>query len=448
MKLPSENKRIPALIVLFPPIILLVYAIVSYLILFESEIENSNSLVSFYRYEVKKTIKKDLESRAKTVNKFINIDSNKNVLIHFQKLLDSIYLQNKSIFILNDKGKILYKHGKIPIDIVNKIKGITGHYEDDNFLAYAIDSNKLHYYILLIADKHISLESVNRAQESLTEQSKNNIKNSLFWLGLIWFLLLFVSLYISILVFNKLREYEKKIQKNKEEIIFQSRQAMLGELLPMIAHQWRQPLNKIAAVLMRMRFNISSGNPNAQVLDKNCQLIEDSVDLMSNTLEDFRTFYRPKEKEQNVEISEIIRKAEYFLDELLKKRKIRVSHNLTKVEAKVHANELLQVLINLIKNAVDAMGDKGHLDISLKDLDEKYIEIRIEDDGTGIPEDMLEKIFEPHESTKQASMGLGLYMSKLIIEGRFKGKIKAYNTDHGAGFLIVIPKNGGGESRK
>jgi len=439
LKLPSENKRIPALIVLFPPIILLVYAIVSYLILFDSEIQNSNSLISFYKYEVKKTLKKDMESRVKTINNFINVSKRKDLSV-FSTILNSVYLQDKSIVIFDKKGKLIYKYGKIGLKYIKKAKKISEFYEDRNIIAYGINKNKLEFKIVIIADKKISLSVVTQAEIALREQSKNNIKSSLFWLGLIWFLLLFVSLYISVLVFNRLKEYEKKIQKNKEDIIFQSRQAMLGELLPMIAHQWRQPLNKIASILMRMRFNISSGNVNIQILDKNSQLIEDSVDLMSQTLEDFRTFYRPKEKEQDVEISEIIRKAEYFLDELLKRRKIRVTHDLTKVYATLHPNELLQVLINLIKNAVDAMSQKGHLDITLKDINE-HIEIRIEDDGTGIPEDKLEKIFEPHESSKQASMGLGLYMSKMIIEGRFKGKIKAYNTNRGAGFIIILPKN-------
>jgi signal transduction histidine kinase len=265
---------------------------------------------------------------------------------------------------------------------------------------------------------------------------------TVFWLILVWIILLFVSLWLSSRVLKQLKKYEKSIRESNKDIIFQSRQAMLGELLPMIAHQWRQPLNKISSVLMRMRFEIMSGKTNTQTLDRQSQLIEDSVELMSQTIDDFRTFYRPKEEPQEVDIAVLVRKASYFLDELLKRKKIALNQDLTSVTLKIHANEFLQVIINLIKNASDAVAVRGEINILLREFSDGRVELRIEDNGTGIPKDKLEKIFEAHESSKQASMGLGLYMSKLIIEDHFGGKIQAYNTPRGAGFLIVLYKGG------
>jgi len=238
---------------------------------------------------------------------------------------------------------------------------------------------------------------------------------------------------------RKLREYKQTLANTNNSIIFQSRKAMLGELLPMIAHQWRQPINKIASVLMKMRFEIAKGEPNPSALDRQCQTIENSVELMSNTIDDFRSFYRPKENPEPTDLSIVVRKAVYFLDELLEKKKITIQQSLASVYLSIHANELLQVIINLIKNASDAVDEGGVIAITLKDMD-NYVEIRVEDNGTGIPQDKLEKIFEAHESTKQGSMGLGLYMSKIIIEDHFNGTIVAYNTEMGAGFLIRLPK--------
>ena len=440
MSLSSTNKKISAFIVLFPPIILLIYALVSYLILFNSENKNTQYVISYYKYETKKSIMQSIESRALTVNRFMNNIKGRNIK-ELSKFLNSLHIvDHKELVLFNKKGKVIFKTANIDNKILDILKNTDDYYESNEIVAFSKYNKKFSLKIVVLEDRKKCFSNFQAVENSIAEHTKSNIRNSLFWLALVWFVLLFISMTLSIVVFNRLREYEDTIQKNNEDIIFQSRQAMLGELLPMIAHQWRQPLNKIASVLMRMRFEISSGNPNIQTLDRNSQLIEDSVELMSQTIEDFRTFYRPKDEEQEVDVSVIIRKSIYFLDELLKRKKIKITHDLTQVKTTLHSNELLQVLINLIKNASDAVSEQGYINIILRDLNNGLLEIRIEDNGTGIPEDKLDKIFEAHESSKQASMGLGLYMSKLIIENRFGGNIKAYNTSKGAGFLIILPK--------
>jgi len=433
----SNTKKIISYIVLFPPIALLIYAIVSYIVFFSYQDNINKEILKAEQEIISKLTKDDLASKVESINNTFGNASNKLIVSYLKKIAIKDY---KHIIVLSKDNKILYKSDSGNLNFVKNLKGINGFYEDNEVFAYFSANNKYGRKIISYMTKFHYNKMVESLKYSIENYTKSTVFKSIIWLFVIWFILVSVSLYISILVYKRMKSYEKAIEESNENIIFQSRQAMLGELLPMIAHQWRQPINKIAAVLMSMRFEISKGDPNITTLDRQCQEIEDSVELMSNTIDDFRSFYRPKDKPTDEDLAIVIRKAIYFLDEMLEKKKIKINQDLAHVMARIQTNEFLQVIINLIKNASDAVGMNGEIDILLKETP-NYIEIRIEDNGTGIPQDKLEKIFEPHVSTKQNSMGLGLYMSKMIIENRFGGIIRAYNTAKGAGFLIRLPKN-------
>jgi signal transduction histidine kinase len=433
----SNTKKIITYIVLFPPIALLIYAIVSYIVFFNYQDNINKEILKVEKETISRLTKSDLASKVESINRAFG-DADKKSLLNFLNRV--VTIDCKHIVVLDKNRNVIFNSSNKNIDFIKNIKGKNGFYEDDNIFAYYSANNKKNRMIISFFTKHHYNETVNELKSSIENYTKTTVFKSIIWLFVIWFILVSVSLYSSIMVYKKMKEYEKKIEESNENIIFQSRQAMLGELLPMIAHQWRQPINKIAAVLMKMRFEISKGVPDITTLDRQCQEIEDSVELMSNTIDDFRSFYRPKEEATYEDLAIVIRKAIYFLDDLLEEKHIKINQNLSHVKAKIHTNEFLQVIINLIKNAADAVGLNGEIDILLKETPD-FIEIRIEDNGTGIPQDKLEKIFEPHVSTKQNSMGLGLYMSKMIIENRFGGIIRAYNTAKGAGFLIRLPKS-------
>jgi len=435
------SKRIAAYIAVFPPILMLVYALVTYSIFFNSQKEQNNYILKLQQSRLSAVTEKTLKTRVYTIDKFINNEKNKKEIFNF---LNSIRVKDKkSIVIFNKNGNVLYKSLKsISPKLLKRLYNIMGEYKDNHLMVIESHKNKRGWKIISFCNRNSYLKDLNKTKEELANATQSTLQKSLFWLVISWFIMVFFSFTLAVIVLNKLSGYEKKIRMSNENIIFQSRQALLGELLPMIAHQWRQPINKIASVLMRIRFELANGSPNVDTLDRQAQQIEDSVELMSNTIDDFRTFYRPKEEPEYVDISLLIRKAIYFLDELLERKKIKIKNDLSPVKVKLHANEFLQVIINLIKNASDAVSVKGQISVSLRELKDGSVEVRVEDNGTGIPQDKLEKIFEPHESTKQGSMGLGLYMSKLIIESHFGGIIKAYNTPRGAGFLIRLPKDG------
>ncbi len=438
MVLNSGAKKIIVYILLFPPIALLLYAIASYFIFFNFKENVQKNIEQIENKNLPVITKKRLIYKSRVVKKLLEDDKN---LESFLK--NDIRCVSKPFGVevaLTQNGKILYpfKPSKDLQKLIKLVK-LDSFYEDNHYLAYA--SKFKDFKIVTYYDKLALVKKNEKIKDGINEIAKKSFYKSLFFLTIIWFLIVAFSALLAYWVYKLLKKYENSVEEANRNIIFQSRQALLGELLPMIAHQWRQPLNKIAAVLMRMRFEIAKGEPDVTALDRQCQTIENSVELMSNTIDDFRSFYRPKEEPEPTDLSIVVRKAIYFLDELLEKKKINITTNLAPTTLNIHANEFLQVVINLIKNAADAVDVNGHIDISLYSRPDGVVELRVEDDGVGIPQDKLEKIFEPHESTKQGSMGLGLYMSKLIVESHFKGKIQAYNTSKGAGFIIVIPKN-------
>jgi len=197
-------------------------------------------------------------------------------------------------------------------------------------------------------------------------------------------------------------------------------------------------INKIASVIALLRFD-EEERTNPEKVDKHYRKIEDNVEFMSETIDDFRNFYQPKQSVTVVNLKELIEKSIEFVDSAIRKKHIKLIKSLEDIKHKVYVNEFLQVMINIIKNAVDVLDEGGTLEVKLFKNDKGLIVIEVIDNGKGIEKDMLEKIFEPYVSTKENSMGLGLYMSKIIIEKHMKGELKASNNPNGgAKFTITL----------
>ncbi len=433
-----SNRKVSAFIIIFPPLILLIYGLASYNIFFSHIDKDNKNFIESYEVNIGLFSKDVLETRALTINNVVNALDNiddKFVLI----LLKSIEIKDGYSLAFTKDNKVLFKTSNI-LDkkTILKLSKLEGYYGAKNFLSYTVNKNNKDIVVVVYSSKNKYFTTMNKIKSTISKNTEESIRSSIYLLGITWFLLLILSLFLSVVVYNRLKKYEETIDSKNSRIILSSKQALLGELLPMIAHQWRQPLNKIASVLVRMRFEISKEKPNSNTLDIQSKTIEDSVEMMSQTIDDFRTFYRPKEDPTYADLSLLVRKAIYFLSELIDRKKIKLVQELSPASVKIYENEFLQVIINLIKNAADAVLVRGNIYILLREVDRGKVELRIEDDGIGIPDEKLEKIFEAHESSKQASMGLGLYMSRLIIEKRLGGTIKAYNTSRGAGFIITL----------
>lgn len=236
--------------------------------------------------------------------------------------------------------------------------------------------------------------------------------------------------------------------KEKESLLIeQSRMAAMGEMISMIAHQWRQPLSSIGTAISNLKFRINIKKYDEKTFEKKLDDVEKYLEYMSATIDDFRNFFKRDKEKELVNIQYITSIALDMIQEAFERNNISiVNKNDIKIEnIYLYKNELLQVIINILTNAKDAFinkkDKKNQITIEYKEL-KKVQKIIISDNAEGIKEEILEKIFDPYFSTKdnQNGTGIGLYMCKTIIEKHFEGKIKASNKNDGACFEITISK--------
>jgi len=245
----------------------------------------------------------------------------------------------------------------------------------------------------------------------------------------------------------KLESKLDELMKKDKMLTTQSRQAVMGEMMSMIAHQWRQPLSSVTLQISNLQLEKMLGNRiGDDKLESILGSISDTLVYLSNTVDDFQTYFHPNKSKSKVEIHEVLQKALNFAKARADSKNIQVMINQTEnIEVITYENELIQIILNLINNAIDALiqKDSGNLKINIhvEDLCE-YIEIYVEDNGIGISEDSMERIFEPYFSTKgKNGTGLGLYMSQIIAQKQFDGEISVESSDFGTSFLVTIKKD-------
>jgi PAS domain S-box-containing protein len=250
----------------------------------------------------------------------------------------------------------------------------------------------------------------------------------------------------------------KKLQQSNEDqmhqLIHQSRLAQLGEMLSMISHQWRQPLSSIAMVANNLEIKIASGRLSRSDEEENqksdayilarLQRINKYVEYLSNTIDDFKNFYRPQKKRSFFNINALIDGTIELIAPTLEAKNITIYKNYAPhQELYSFENEIKQVILNILNNAKDALVESQIVDptIMIKvDYHDSRCLIEIEDNGLGIDEKYIDKIFDPYFSTKSKNgTGLGLYMSRTIIEEHCHGKLSVENGEKGACFKVVLP---------
>lgn len=236
---------------------------------------------------------------------------------------------------------------------------------------------------------------------------------------------------------------KEEIKKNEEktQLMFQqSRLASIGEMIGNIAHQWRQPLSELGIDLFKMKQNFANEEKFKQAYEHAKLVIKN----MSNTIDDFRTFFNPNKEKDKFHISESVKEAANMLVGSLKKDNIKLNLNIKK-DSEIYGfkNELTQVFTNLIANAKDALNSSNIkekiIQITIIEAQDTAI-VAVYNNGAKIDKKIIYKIFEPYFTTKFEShgTGLGLYMSRLIIE-KMNGEIYAKNRNTGVEFDIKIP---------
>ncbi|WP_300362340.1 ATP-binding protein, partial [Hydrogenimonas sp.] len=242
---------------------------------------------------------------------------------------------------------------------------------------------------------------------------------------------------------ERVREEVRKNEEKQKMLFLQSRLASLGQMMANIAHQWRQPLTELALALFNLKKAaqkhddalVDAAYGDAKVLIQN----------MSQTIEDFINFFKPDKPKAPFLLSESLEEALQILEKTLVKEYIEIHREIDgtlKVTGVI--NELSQVLINLLQNAKDAFRQRNvkerRIDIRIFRKGEEAV-IEIADNAGGIETEALERIFEPYFTTKHAAQGtgLGLFMSKMIVEKSFGGTIDVQNSGGGAKFTIRLP---------
>ncbi|MCP3850171.1 MAG: DUF3365 domain-containing protein [Gammaproteobacteria bacterium] len=242
---------------------------------------------------------------------------------------------------------------------------------------------------------------------------------------------------------------EQENQRKDEIMLAQSHHAAMGEMISLIAHQWRQPITAISMRANNLLADVEFNETSNQSVKEQSKNILDQTEYLSSTIDDFRNFFRPNKEKDNVQLEEMIHEAEKIISNSLEHNNIQL---IIKTESgrkiNIFSREILQVYINLLKNAKEAITEKkinnGRIDVLIYDESSgknDYVTTCICDNAGGIDEAIIDRIFDPYFTTKsvQSGTGLGLYMSKTIVEKHFGGQLTVNNAEQGACFKVAIP---------
>ena len=232
--------------------------------------------------------------------------------------------------------------------------------------------------------------------------------------------------------------------KDKErQIMQQSKLVQMGEMINMIAHQWRQPLNALSAIAIKMDMKNEMDMLSKEEIEKSASFIQKTVQNMSDTINSFLNFAKGNSIKEKFEINELLEDVLNMMKAQLDSHNIDIEINTELIYFHSHKNEILQILLNLISNARDVLVERKKEDKKIKIniyTEDNYGVIEVEDNAGGIDEKIIDRIFEPYFTTKgPKGTGLGLYMSKMLATEKLKGDILVENGKEGARFRLLIP---------
>ncbi len=237
-----------------------------------------------------------------------------------------------------------------------------------------------------------------------------------------------------------LRQDVTQQKEHEKQLLLQSRMAQMGEMISMIAHQWRQPLNTLGLITQKLDLYQSRGLLDDEKIQSTINSSMNLINNMSNTIDDFKNFFSPNKKPVTMKLENMIEKSLILINASFIKDNIQIieQHNSTE-KIELYDSEMMQVILNILRNSQDVLNDKEIKDPYIK-ITTGDTTITICDNGGGISKDVISKIFDPYFSTKDEKngTGLGLYMSKIIVEDYHHGILRAENIDDGVCFIITL----------
>ncbi|RXJ75876.1 histidine kinase [Arcobacter sp. F155] len=250
------------------------------------------------------------------------------------------------------------------------------------------------------------------------------------------------SLIFTLALAFALRRIVKEKNEKEKLLIHKEKLASMGEMINNIAHQWRQPLTHLSFINMNLQMASYDEKLSKEYLDEKIEESNKQLEFMSSTIDSFRDFYKPQKEKENFYLSKAVKQAVDIMAVLLEKENIELELDIRK-DKKIYAyeNEYSQVVLNLITNAKDVLVQRQIEDGKIKITIDSYFDksfTTVCDNAGGIKKADLNKIFEPYFTTKDSGSGIGLYMSKTIINSHFKGKLRVENKKEGACFTIEV----------
>jgi signal transduction histidine kinase len=307
-------------------------------------------------------------------------------------------------------------------------------------------------------------------KENVHKIRQDDFKNFMYILTIVIFLFMILfSMLMRSIISDVIKKYKNQVQNREKKletlnktlstkvengieegkrkdraILQQSKLARMGAMISMIAHQWRQPLTELSGILMELetatRFKKVNDKHILNSIDKSDKMIE----FMSNTIDDFRNFYKPDKKKEIFDVLDACKKAINLVNASLEDSSIILDVKMKENRLiNGYPTEFAQVILNLISNAKDILDerniDKPKITIELESRGSLCI-LKVKDNAGGLDVENFDLIFDPYFSTKDSSKGtgLGLYISKLIIERNMGGELSVQNDEEGAVFKIVL----------
>lgn len=250
------------------------------------------------------------------------------------------------------------------------------------------------------------------------------------------------KLKVYIELFENKRKDEEELNKKNEILIYQAKMASIGEMVGVISHQMKQPLNILALCCDDVKNSYEFNEIDDEFIDEFSKSTEEQILFLTNTIDSLRDFFNINKKKRVFKIKDSVNKTLELLEKQIKINDINIDLSINEQKAYGVKTELEQVLLNLITNSKDAFNDRKlkKRDIKIKTSStNKFSILTIEDNAGGIKNKNLEKIFDPYFTTKKYGTGTGLYLVKLIIKSSFQGEISVENFNDGIRFKIAIP---------
>jgi len=252
------------------------------------------------------------------------------------------------------------------------------------------------------------------------------------------------SLILAFALSYKMKLITQEKEHQKELVLHQNKLASMGEMLANISHQWRQPLTHLSYIFMNFEARFEKDKLTKEYFRKKTIEANKQLEYMSNTIDNFKNFFKGTKQKETFSLIKLSQESIDLLQMTFQDKNIDIKVLFTEdIQINSYKGELMQVLFNLLNNAKDQFILKKistpSITIKIIELQSK-INITISDNAGGIDKKLINKIFEPYFTTKEDGLGIGLYMSKMIIEKSLNGKLEIQNIQDGVEFTLVLDK--------